>query len=63
MATQRMKHFENERNYFEMAQELALAILSTRNKELTLSLEVSLLRVLIHKSGHNWIPARAYPRL
>jgi hypothetical protein len=41
MAAQRIKHLESERNCFEMAQELALARLNTRNKELTLILEVS----------------------
>jgi hypothetical protein len=41
VAAQRIKHLENERNDFEMAQELALARLKSRNKELTLSLEVS----------------------
>jgi len=41
VAAQRIKLLENERNDFEMAQELALARLKTRNKELTLSLEVS----------------------
>jgi len=63
VAAQRVKHLENERNDFEMAKELALERLKTRNKELTLSLDVSCLRVLIHRSGHFWIPARVYPRL
>jgi hypothetical protein len=41
VAAQRIKHLENERIDFEVAQELAHARIKTSNKELTLSLGVS----------------------
>jgi hypothetical protein len=41
VAAQRIKHLEDERNYFEMAQEQALEKLKTRIQEQVFYMEVS----------------------